>query len=160
MRSHGGHVTGVGTVHGNVDISTTGDSVSRVVFFTCFYSQQAVGGSSSLMQCDAFVREKNRIQSIITCLKPHVLICCCCFLICKVVNVKKLQGTTMKVSTEHGSLQVKAIYAESICVSSCSGRVELGHVHGEQTAASTSFPLKKLIHGKRGASVPSEISAE
>lgn len=44
----------------------------------------------------------------------------------------------MNVSTESGSLKVKAIYAESSCVSSCSGRVELGHAHGEQTAASLS----------------------
>lgn len=48
------------------------------------------------------------------------------------VDVKKLQGTEMNVSTERGPLKVKAIYAESSCVSSCSGRVELGHVHGEQ----------------------------
>lgn len=76
VRSHGGHVTGVGTIHGNVDISTKGDSV---------------------------------------------------------VDVRKLQGTRMNVSTEHGALKVKAIYAESSCVSSCSGRVELGHVHGNTT---------------------------
>lgn len=49
------------------------------------------------------------------------------------VDVKKLQGTTMNVSTEGGSLKVKAIYAESSCVSSSSGRIELGHVHGEQS---------------------------
>lgn len=46
------------------------------------------------------------------------------------VDLKKLQGTTMNVSTEHGSLKVRAVYAESSSVSSCSGRVELGHVHG------------------------------
>ena len=40
----------------------------------------------------------------------------------------------MNISTEHGPLKVKAIYAESSFVSSCSGRVELGHVHGEQTS--------------------------
>lgn len=54
------------------------------------------------------------------------------------VNVKKLQGTTMNVSTEHGSLKVKAIYAESNSVSSCSGPVELGHVHGELCPPRTS----------------------
>lgn len=53
------------------------------------------------------------------------------------VDVKKLQGTEMKVSTERGPLKVKAIYAESSCISSLSGRVDLGHVHGEQKAAST-----------------------
>ncbi|CAI5664490.1 protein FAM185A [Oreochromis niloticus] len=49
------------------------------------------------------------------------------------VDVKKLQGTKMNVSTEHGPLKVKAIYAESTCILSRSGRVNLGHVHGETT---------------------------
>ncbi|XP_037538743.1 protein FAM185A [Nematolebias whitei] len=81
VRSHGGHVTGLGTIHGNVDINTRGDGW---------------------------------------------------------VNVKKLQGTTMNVSTEHGSLKVKAVYAESNSVSSCSGPVELGHVHGNTTVKNVS----------------------
>ncbi|XP_054476803.1 protein FAM185A [Anoplopoma fimbria] len=81
VQSHGGHVTGVGTIHGNVDISTCGDSG---------------------------------------------------------VNVKKLQGTKMNISTERGPLKVKAIYAESSCVSSCSGRVELGNVHGNATVKNVS----------------------
>ncbi|XP_041650967.1 protein FAM185A [Cheilinus undulatus] len=81
VKSQGGHVTGAGTIHGNVDISTCGDSA---------------------------------------------------------VDVKKLQGTRMNVSTERGPLKVKAIYAESSCVSSCSGRVELGHVHGNATVKSES----------------------
>ncbi|KAM3610107.1 uncharacterized protein V6R79_025455 [Siganus canaliculatus] len=54
------------------------------------------------------------------------------------VDVKKLQGTRMNVSTEHGALKVKAIYAESSCVSSTSGRVELGNVHGEATVMTVS----------------------
>ncbi|XP_014913405.1 protein FAM185A [Poecilia latipinna] len=81
VRSQGGHVTGLGTIHGNVDISTKGDSV---------------------------------------------------------VDVKKLQGTRMNISTEHGALKVKAVYAESSCVFSCSGRVELGHVHGNTTVENES----------------------
>uniref|UniRef100_A0A3P8S3I8 Family with sequence similarity 185 member A n=1 Tax=Amphiprion percula TaxID=161767 RepID=A0A3P8S3I8_AMPPE len=81
VQSHGGHVTGVGTIHGNVDISTRGDSA---------------------------------------------------------VDVKKLQGTTMNVSTERGPLKVKAIYAESSCISSSSGRVELGHAHGNTTVKNIS----------------------
>ncbi|XP_022610267.1 protein FAM185A isoform X2 [Seriola dumerili] len=81
VQSNGGHVTGVGTIHGNVDISTCGDSA---------------------------------------------------------VDVKKLQGTEMTVSTEHGPLKVKAIYAESSCISSCSGRVQLGHVHGNATVKNVS----------------------
>ncbi|XP_068579209.1 protein FAM185A [Cebidichthys violaceus] len=81
VQSHGGHVAGVGTIHGNVDISTCGDSG---------------------------------------------------------VEVKKLQGTKMNISTERGPLRVKAIYAESSCVSSCSGRVELGNVHGNATVKNMS----------------------
>ncbi|MEQ2286888.1 hypothetical protein AMECASPLE_007003 [Ameca splendens] len=81
VQSHGGDVTGVGTIHGNVDITTKGHSV---------------------------------------------------------VDVKKLQGTRMKVSTEHGALKVKAIYAESSCVFSSSGGVELGHVHGNTTVENES----------------------
>ncbi|XP_051238923.1 protein FAM185A [Dicentrarchus labrax] len=81
VKSLGGHVRGAGTIHGNVDISTCGDSA---------------------------------------------------------VDVKKLQGTRMNVSTERGPLKVKAIYAESSCVSSCSGRVELGHVHGNATVTNVS----------------------
>ncbi|XP_070686440.1 protein FAM185A isoform X2 [Pempheris klunzingeri] len=81
VRSHGGQVTGVGTIHGNVDISTYEDSA---------------------------------------------------------VDVKKLQGTTMNVSTERGPLKVKAIYAESSCITSCSGTVGLGHVHGNATVKNVS----------------------
>ncbi|KAI3371423.1 hypothetical protein L3Q82_024022 [Scortum barcoo] len=81
VQSRGGHVTGAGTIHGDVDISTCGDSA---------------------------------------------------------VDVKKLQGTKMNVSTERGSLKVKAIYAESTCVSSCSGKVELGHLHGNATVTNVS----------------------
>ncbi|XP_075870874.1 protein FAM185A isoform X2 [Nelusetta ayraudi] len=79
--SGGGHVRGLGTIHGNVDIVTSGD------------------GS---------------------------------------VDVMKLQGTTMNVSTEHGPLKVKAIYAASSCVTSCTGKVELGNVHGDATVKNTS----------------------
>ncbi|XP_039988860.1 protein FAM185A [Xiphias gladius] len=81
VQSNGGHVTGVGTIHGNVDIRTCGDST---------------------------------------------------------VDVKKLQGTKMNVSTEHGPLKVKAIYAESSCISSCVGRVQLGHIHGCATVKNVS----------------------
>ncbi|KAM9807781.1 protein FAM185A [Neosynchiropus ocellatus] len=81
VRSSGGNVTGHGTIHGNVDISTSGDGA---------------------------------------------------------VEVKKLQGTTMNVCTEHGPLKVKAIYAESSCVASSSGRVELGLVHGSTSVKNES----------------------
>lgn len=76
VRSSGGNVTGMGTIHGNVDIVTTGPSA---------------------------------------------------------VELKKVQGTRMKVRTELGLLKIKAVYAESSSVCSHSGRVELGHVHGSAT---------------------------
>ncbi|XP_061750190.1 protein FAM185A [Nerophis ophidion] len=76
----GGDVS-VGTVHGNVDIRASGDSV---------------------------------------------------------VRVKKLQGTTMKVSTEHGGLKVKSIYAESSCISSSTGIVKLRLIHGDASVRNTS----------------------
>ncbi|KAM3869968.1 protein FAM185A [Diretmus argenteus] len=91
VESHGGNVTGVGTIHGNVDISTCGDSA---------------------------------------------------------VDVKKLQGTRMNVSTEHGPLKVKAIYAESTSVSSSSGRVELGLVHGNATVKNVSGDV--VVDGSNG----------
>lgn len=34
VQSHGGHVTGVGTIHGNVDISAHGDSVGPQLHIT------------------------------------------------------------------------------------------------------------------------------
>ncbi|XP_043083252.1 protein FAM185A [Puntigrus tetrazona] len=74
VRSTGGNVTGLQTIHGNVDISTSLDSN---------------------------------------------------------VDIKKIQGTTMNLSTEHGDLKVKAIYGEHTSVSTSSGSVQIGHVHGE-----------------------------
>ncbi|KAJ8382051.1 hypothetical protein SKAU_G00028290 [Synaphobranchus kaupii] len=76
VQSVGGNIICLGTIHGNVDISTSGNSM---------------------------------------------------------VNVKKLQGTSMNVSTEHGPLKIKAIYAEYTSVSSASGEIELGHLHGDAT---------------------------
>jgi len=54
------------------------------------------------------------------------------------VDVKKIQGTIMNVSTEHGLLKVKAVYAESTSFSSSTGRVELGHLHGNATVKNVS----------------------
>ncbi|KTF91807.1 hypothetical protein cypCar_00013156 [Cyprinus carpio] len=74
VQSTGGKVTGLQTIHGNVNISTSLDSN---------------------------------------------------------VDIKKIQGTTMNLSTEHGDLKVKAIYAECTSVSTSSGNIQIGHVHGE-----------------------------
>ncbi|XP_016425334.1 protein FAM185A-like [Sinocyclocheilus rhinocerous] len=74
VQSTGGNVTGLQTIHGNVNISTSLDSN---------------------------------------------------------VDIKKIQGTTMNLFTEHGDLKVKAIYGESTSVSTSSGNIQIGHVHGE-----------------------------
>lgn len=37
----------------------------------------------------------------------------------------------MNMSTEHGPLNVKAVYAESSTVASLSGEIHMGHIHGE-----------------------------
>ncbi|XP_016330649.1 protein FAM185A [Sinocyclocheilus anshuiensis] len=47
------------------------------------------------------------------------------------VDIKKIQGTTMNLSTEHGDLKVKAIYGECTSVSTSSGNIQIGHLHGE-----------------------------
>ncbi|XP_056596471.1 protein FAM185A [Triplophysa dalaica] len=74
VHSTGGNVTGLNTIHGNVEIRAAGDSN---------------------------------------------------------VDIMKIQGTTMNLSTVHGMLKVKAIYAESTTVSTSSGNVQIGHIHGE-----------------------------
>ncbi|XP_028304095.1 protein FAM185A [Gouania willdenowi] len=75
VQSRRGHISGVGTIHGNVDIRTRGDGA---------------------------------------------------------VDVKKLQGSRMNVSTERGSMKIKAIYAQSSELCSSSGKVELGHLHSHE----------------------------
>ncbi|TRZ23867.1 hypothetical protein HGM15179_003258, partial [Zosterops borbonicus] len=49
------------------------------------------------------------------------------------VNIEKLQGTTINISTEDGLLKTKYLYAESASLSSESGDIMLGSVHGEAT---------------------------
>ncbi|KAF4793923.1 hypothetical protein TURU_107245 [Turdus rufiventris] len=46
------------------------------------------------------------------------------------VNIEKLQGTTINISTEDGVLKTKYLYAESASLSSESGDIMLGSVHG------------------------------
>uniref|UniRef100_A0A3P9MQK4 Family with sequence similarity 185 member A n=1 Tax=Oryzias latipes TaxID=8090 RepID=A0A3P9MQK4_ORYLA len=64
------------------------------------------------------------------------------------VNIKKLQGTKMNVCTESGSLKVKAIYSECSCMSSSSGKIELGHAHGKTTVRNVSGDT--VIDGSNG----------
>ncbi|XP_019743959.1 protein FAM185A [Hippocampus comes] len=74
------------------------------------------------------------------------------------VRVKKLQGSEMKVSTEHGPLAVKAVYAESSCVSSFTGKVELGLIHGDATVKNREGHT--LIDGSNGLLMLSSESGD
>lgn len=38
----------------------------------------------------------------------------------------------MNMSTEHGPLNVKAVYAESSAIASSSGEIHIGHIYGEK----------------------------
>ncbi|XP_050179485.1 protein FAM185A [Myiozetetes cayanensis] len=49
------------------------------------------------------------------------------------VNIEKLQGTTINISTEDGLLKTKYLYAESSSLSSVTGDIMLGSVHGNTT---------------------------
>ncbi|XP_032895758.1 protein FAM185A isoform X4 [Amblyraja radiata] len=46
-----------------------------------------------------------------------------------VVEIDKLQGTTMNISTTNGTLKTKYIYAKSSHLSSSIGNIELGNIH-------------------------------
>ncbi|XP_067861473.1 protein FAM185A isoform X1 [Heptranchias perlo] len=50
-----------------------------------------------------------------------------------IVEIDKLQGTTMNISTTDGALKTKYIYAESSHLSSSNGNIELGNIHGNVT---------------------------
>ncbi|XP_015738679.1 protein FAM185A [Coturnix japonica] len=54
------------------------------------------------------------------------------------VNIEKLQGTTVNISTEDGLLKTKYLYAETSSLSSVAGDIMLGCIHGN-----TSLETKK-----------------
>ncbi|OXB61671.1 hypothetical protein ASZ78_016147 [Callipepla squamata] len=47
------------------------------------------------------------------------------------VNIEKLQGTSINISTEDGLLKTKYLYAESSSLSSVAGDILLGCIHGK-----------------------------
>ncbi|GCB80324.1 hypothetical protein scyTo_0016164 [Scyliorhinus torazame] len=51
----------------------------------------------------------------------------------QIVEIDKLQGTSMNISTTDGALKTKYIYAESSHLSSSNGNIELGNIHGNVT---------------------------
>uniref|UniRef100_A0A8C9EQZ8 Family with sequence similarity 185 member A n=1 Tax=Pavo cristatus TaxID=9049 RepID=A0A8C9EQZ8_PAVCR len=51
------------------------------------------------------------------------------------VNIEKLQGTSINISTEDGLLKTKYLYAESSSLSSVAGDILLGSIHGCEALA-------------------------
>ncbi|XP_028601532.2 protein FAM185A [Podarcis muralis] len=49
------------------------------------------------------------------------------------VNIEKLQGSSIHISTKNGLLKAKYLYAESSLLSSTAGDILLGNVHGDTT---------------------------
>ncbi|XP_061438074.1 protein FAM185A isoform X2 [Rhineura floridana] len=49
------------------------------------------------------------------------------------VNIEKLQGSSINISTKNGLLKAKYLYAESSFLSSAAGDILLGNVHGDTT---------------------------
>lgn len=49
------------------------------------------------------------------------------------VDIEKLQGSTINISTKDGSLKIKYLYAESSYLSSAAGDILMGNVHGKFT---------------------------
>ncbi|KAE8616376.1 hypothetical protein XENTR_v10008786 [Xenopus tropicalis] len=47
------------------------------------------------------------------------------------VKIEKLQGTSINICTEDGTLKAKYLYTESSSISSASGDIRLGSVHGD-----------------------------
>ncbi|XP_078409393.1 protein FAM185A isoform X4 [Cetorhinus maximus] len=54
-----------------------------------------------------------------------------------IVEIDKLQGTSMNISTTDGSLKTKYIYAESSHLSSSNGNIELGNIHDSSDGSLT-----------------------
>ncbi|XP_015270561.1 PREDICTED: protein FAM185A isoform X2 [Gekko japonicus] len=49
------------------------------------------------------------------------------------VDIEKIQGSTVNISTKDGSLKTKYLYAESSFLSSAAGDIIMGNVHGTTT---------------------------
>ncbi|XP_067915840.1 protein FAM185A [Heterodontus francisci] len=102
------------------------------------------------MECDNCFVETERGHSILNSLKAHKVqvhsrggkVICLGTIYGNVdiqtsnkglVEIDKLQGTTMNISTTDGTLKTKYIYAESSYLSSSNGNIELGNIHGNVT---------------------------
>ncbi|KAJ7395998.1 protein FAM185A [Pitangus sulphuratus] len=73
------------------------------------------------------------------------------------VNIEKLQGTTINISTEDGLLKTKYLYAESSSLSSVAGDIMLGSVHGSITVKVPASLKAYLELSGRKVDVNSEI---
>ncbi|XP_007504117.2 protein FAM185A isoform X3 [Monodelphis domestica] len=54
----------------------------------------------------------------------------------KTVNINKLQGSSVNISTEDGLLKAECLYSESSSLSSAAGDITLGSIHGDLTVHS------------------------
>ncbi|XP_064300334.1 protein FAM185A isoform X2 [Phalacrocorax carbo] len=72
------------------------------------------------------------------------------------VNIEKLQGTSINISTEDGLLKTKYLYAESSTLSSVAGDILLGSIHGN-----TSLQTKtgSITVGSITVKVPASLKA-
>lgn len=59
------------------------------------------------------------------------------------MNIEKLQGTSIKISTEDGLLKTKYLYAESSFLSSTAGDILLGSIHGKTGKAKYSLEFSR-----------------
>ncbi|NXQ25588.1 F185A protein, partial [Alaudala cheleensis] len=86
------------------------------------------------IECDNCKIETEKGTSVLQSIKVQRTLPHCLKRDCVVgsssVNIEKLQGTTINISTEDGLLKTKYLYAESASLSSESGDIMLGSVHG------------------------------
>ncbi|NXG81526.1 F185A protein, partial [Stercorarius parasiticus] len=68
------------------------------------------------------------------------------------VNIEKLQGTSINISTEDGLLKTKYLYAESSSLSSVAGDILLGSIHGKEEILSQISSFEDSSDGSLKAS--------
>ncbi|EMP32118.1 hypothetical protein UY3_10743 [Chelonia mydas] len=102
VRTKGGKVICLGTLHGNADIHAAEKSISSSELTPLAPASSPPEVSTGLLVVES-------------------------------VNIEKLQGTSIKISTEDGLLKTKYLYAESSFLSSTAGDILLGSIHGDTT---------------------------
>ncbi|XP_007504118.2 protein FAM185A isoform X4 [Monodelphis domestica] len=72
------------------------------------------------------------------------------------VNINKLQGSSVNISTEDGLLKAECLYSESSSLSSAAGDITLGSIHGDLTVHSK---MGNITIGSVTVKVPSSLQA-